>query len=113
MFRTLITCVTICVLALTSVAAGVARGQADPVGQMVICSGTGPVMVHMDATGKPTGPPVLCPDGVMALLAAVADPAPDVARSVTVADLAPTATHRPLAQDARIEGRARSPPPRA
>ena len=113
MIRKLITCLTICVLALTSVAAGVARGQADPVAQMVICSGSGPVMIHMDATGKPTGAPVLCPDGVMALLAAVADPTSAVVRTVTVIALAPTATHRPIAQGTWIEGRARSPPPRA
>ncbi len=112
MIRSLITCVALSVLVLTSVAAGVARGQADPVGQMVICSGHGPVMVHIDANGDPTGPPVLCPDGVLALLSAVAIAMPGAHPTQTVAHLTPTAPRALVAHRARTERRARSPPAR-
>ena len=55
-------------LALTGQAMAVARGEAAAVGQMVLCTGTGQVMVHVDAQGRPTGPPVICPDAALAML---------------------------------------------
>ncbi|MEO0700768.1 MAG: hypothetical protein AAFR34_12750 [Pseudomonadota bacterium] len=61
-------------LAVTSVAVGAVRGQADATGQIVICSGHGLMIVYTDADGAPTGAPHLCPDCVLKLLATV--PAP-------------------------------------
>jgi hypothetical protein len=49
-----------------------ARGQAMAVGQMVICIGSGPVTVHVDAQGHPVGPPHVCPDCALSLIASAA-----------------------------------------
>ena len=61
-------------LALTGQSMAVARGSTGPAGQMVLCTGTGPVMVYVDENGAPTGPPVFCPDYAQTLLTAVAQP---------------------------------------
>lgn len=99
-----------CLAGLTNLAAGAARGMADPAGRMVLCTGTGPVMVYVDEAGAPTGPPVLCPDGVAALfhVALAIPPAPaPVLREVRLARI----PHRSLLPlSVPVEGRARSPP---
>ncbi|PKP72647.1 MAG: hypothetical protein CVT84_17675, partial [Alphaproteobacteria bacterium HGW-Alphaproteobacteria-6] len=68
------------VLALTSVTMAVARGQTRVAGQVVLCSGYGMVLVGIDAAGNPVaeaeGGPAggtvhLCPDMVLAMLAAL------------------------------------------
>ncbi|EDM32162.1 hypothetical protein RTM1035_11938 [Roseovarius sp. TM1035] len=50
------------VLALTSQSLAVARGMAQPVGKIVLCTGTGPITVAVDAEGQPRATPHLCPD---------------------------------------------------
>jgi len=54
-------------LALTGQSMAVARGSTDVAGQMVLCTGTGPVTVYMDADGQPVPPPHHCPDCVVGL----------------------------------------------
>lgn len=49
-------------LALTGQSLAVARGAAQPVGEIVLCTGTGPVSVAVDAEGQPVATPHLCPD---------------------------------------------------
>ncbi|MGX0976645.1 hypothetical protein ACSSVY_002365 [Roseovarius sp. MBR-51] len=49
-------------LALTSQSLAVARGAAQPVGEIVLCTGTGPVTVTVDGEGQPVVTPHLCPD---------------------------------------------------
>ena len=49
-----------------------ARTRPLPAGMATLCTGTGPVMVHVDKDGQPVGPPVLCPDFALSLLQAVA-----------------------------------------
>ena len=46
---------------------GLAQGRGDTaaVGQAVICTGTGPVVIYLDDQGQPTGPPRYCPDFAM------------------------------------------------
>lgn len=65
------------ILAVTGQSMAVARGASDPAGQMVLCTGNGPVTVYMDADGNPAAAPHMCPDclasGFDAL--AAADPA--------------------------------------
>ena len=58
----------------------VARGQATALGSMVLCTGSGPVSVPVDAGGKPTGPAHICPDCALSLFAAQAAPPPALAR---------------------------------
>ena len=52
-------------LALTGQSMAVARGAAAATGQMVICTGTGPVAVYTDAEGAPTSAPYICPDAAL------------------------------------------------
>ena len=68
-------------VALTAHNAAALQGSRDAAGQMVICTGTGPVVVYMDSEGQPMPPPHSCPDCVMHLLDAVA-PSPAIAAPV-------------------------------
>ncbi|NVO57245.1 hypothetical protein HW561_15740 [Rhodobacteraceae bacterium B1Z28] len=59
-------------LVLTGQAVAASRGMEQAVGQMVLCTGTGPVVVYMDENGQPTSSPQYCPDYAQILLGAVA-----------------------------------------
>ncbi|WP_299643623.1 hypothetical protein [uncultured Ruegeria sp.] len=59
-------------LVLTGQGLAVSRGMDRAVGQMVLCTGTGPVVVYMDEDGQPTAPPHYCPDYALSLMGAVA-----------------------------------------
>lgn len=59
-------------LVLTGQGLAMSRGMDNAVGQMVLCTGTGPVVVYMDENGQPTAPPHYCPDYAISLLGAVA-----------------------------------------
>ena len=61
-------------LAMTSHSAAVARGAPGPTGQMVLCTGSGPVTVLVDAQGQPTGAVHICPEYALALFAALGLP---------------------------------------
>lgn len=63
------------IIVMTSVALGMARGQPGPAGAMVICAGTGAVVVPVDADGNPAGPRHYCPDCALSLLETGAFPA--------------------------------------
>ncbi|WP_050772460.1 hypothetical protein [Sagittula stellata] len=69
--RGLLAPLLIVVLAMTGLAAGMARGQATPVGSMEICRGLTVVEVAVDAEGRAIGHVHLCDDGMMALFASV------------------------------------------
>ena len=69
--RSLIAVLLAVVLALTSQSMAVARGSAAATGQMVLCTGTGPVAVFTDADGQPTSAPHICPDSALNVLLAV------------------------------------------
>lgn len=97
-------------LALTGQSLAIARAAPGPSGQMVLCTGSGPVMIYLDDTGAPAGPPVWCPDGALGLLDLAALPQPDApARALRPLDLpwpgaAQARAHAPAAP------RARAPP---
>jgi len=61
-------------LALTSVSLAVARGAAQPVGQMVLCTGEGTRTVLVDGKGRPATPPHICPDCLLAFYAVTPRP---------------------------------------
>ncbi len=61
-------------LLLTSLGMAVARGAPGASGRIELCTGTGPVMVDVDENGVPVGPPYICPDYALTLLAHVAAP---------------------------------------
>lgn len=61
-------------VALTAHSAAARQGERDAAGRMVICTGTGPVTIYVDSEGQPVTPPHHCPDCVMHVLDAVAQP---------------------------------------
>lgn len=97
-------------LALTGLYAAQMRAAPDATGQIVLCTGTGPVTVYVDDEGQPTRPPHHCPDCVIHLLVALEGPeqqrlapqAPDRAP-------APAAANAPMAQTT-ARATARGPP---
>jgi hypothetical protein len=70
-FRTYLALSLALMLALTGQSMAVARGATDAAGQMVLCTGTGPVTIFVDENGEPTSAPHICPDCALHLLAAV------------------------------------------
>ncbi len=58
---------------LTGQGLAASRGMDRAVGHMVLCTGTGPVVVYMDAEGQPTRPPHYCPDYALSVLGAIAE----------------------------------------
>ena len=59
-------------VAFTAQSAALARTMPDAAGHMVLCTGTGPVMVYFDENGEPTAPPQLCPEFALSLIVALA-----------------------------------------
>jgi len=68
-------------LTLTSQTMAIARGTPAPVGQAILCTGTGPVTVLVDAEGAPTGQVHICLDCALSILAGVTPP---LAEAITV-----------------------------
>ncbi|MFD2740816.1 hypothetical protein ACFSUD_14630 [Sulfitobacter aestuarii] len=64
-------------LGLTSQSMALARGNEAVTGQMVLCTGAGPVAVFVDAQGEPTDTPHICPDSALNLVFVLALPNPD------------------------------------
>ncbi|MGI9370461.1 MAG: hypothetical protein ACR2O2_16650 [Ruegeria sp.] len=82
-FRRYLAYVLSLLVILTGQGVAASRGINEAVGQMVLCTGSGPVVVYMDETGQPTKPPHYCPDFAVNLLGVVfveqptLPPAPD------------------------------------
>ncbi|MEN8893921.1 hypothetical protein [Planktotalea arctica] len=70
----------VALIALTAQSAALARTMPDAAGQIVLCTGNGPLMVYVDEEGQPTEPPHLCPDYALSLI---------VALDVVISDFAP------------------------
>lgn len=65
-------------IALTGLGVASSRGIDKIAGQMVLCTGSGPVVVYMDKDGQPTQAPHYCPEFALSLLSAVAIDQPTV-----------------------------------
>lgn len=68
---------SVVLIAISSVQLAAARGQSPAVGTMVICSGSGPLMVLVDETGQPTGGVMVCPDYALSVFADMDSAAPE------------------------------------
>ena len=55
------------ILVLTGQSMAVMRGMPGAAGEVVLCTGTGPIAIQVDSEGKPVGPPHICPDCAMSL----------------------------------------------
>ncbi|THD76382.1 hypothetical protein E7681_00645 [Thalassobius vesicularis] len=67
-------------LALTGQSMAVARGIPSASGQIVLCTGTGPISVLVDEKGQPVGKPHICPDCALTLFAALGEEPPQIMR---------------------------------
>ena len=106
-----ITALGLCLfLALTSVGLAVARGAAQPVAPMVLCTGEGPRTVLVDAEGQPATAPHVCPDCLLALYADTARRPLPLPRDAAVTACAPFADARHETSLARPVPLARAPP---
>lgn len=74
MFRTYLAVFCALLLVVTSHSMAQARGMTDADGQMVICTGTGPITVLVDAEGQPVERGHVCPDCAMSLFAGTSAP---------------------------------------
>ena len=98
------------VLTITAQTMAVARGVDAPAGEMVLCTGSGPVVVQFDAEGNPVGPMHYCPDCALALFDMVASAGvPGLARLWSDLSLRPVQPLPSLAYPVALV-RARGPP---
>ena len=102
-----------CVMTLTSVALGTARGQAGPAGQMVLCSGKGVLVVYMDENGEPTGAPHYCPDAALSFVDAVVQAQTAASQPAMAIRLRIAGTTHLLVPGPQRVRRARAPPVQA
>ena len=108
--RSYLTLFLVLVVTLTAHSAGAMRGMQDATGQMVICSGSGPVVISVDADGQPARAPGNCPDCIALGMDALAP-----VSHMQLALRRPQGNARPLTP-ARIQSRmplracARAPP---
>jgi len=105
-----LTLLLVLAVTLTAHSAGAMRGMRDAAGQIVICTGTGPVVIYVDADGQPARAPENCPDCIMLGMDAMAPPV-----HMQLAMRGPRGKAQPLVSD-RIQSRmplracARAPP---
>lgn len=74
LFRTTLALFLTATLVFTASSMAAARAAPGPAGQMVLCIGLQSVTVYVDEDGAPVTAPHICPDCVLALLAAVLPP---------------------------------------
>lgn len=60
----------------------IARGTPSASGEVILCTGTGPVSVLVDENGQPVGKPHICPDCALSVFAALGEDPPQVLRPV-------------------------------
>ena len=97
-------------LAPTGQSMAVARGMPGASGQMVICTGSGPVMISVDANGQPVGAAHICPEAALGLIQTAFDsPAPAAHKAASSVRLVALV---PLAKAGRftVAAQARAPP---
>ncbi|MEZ5714099.1 MAG: hypothetical protein R3D85_02320 [Paracoccaceae bacterium] len=100
-------------LAFTGQSMAVARGMPMAAGEVVLCTGQGPVTVEVDENGQPTGKTHICPDCALSLFAYAADRPVQPPRPSGRAE-ALRLPERPLAASApALDPAARGPPRRA
>lgn len=97
-------------LTFTGHSMAVARGMPDANGQIVLCTGTGPVVVLVDENGQPMGTPHICPDYAASLIAALAEAPIMIGRDAGLVGLEWPAAERAALSRAQLTPFARGPP---
>jgi hypothetical protein len=110
MIRTYTAIVLSVMLALTGQSMAQARTMPGPAGEIVLCTGQGPVSIQVDAEGNPTGPAHICPDCVAAMMLGLV-PAPTlIGRDADVSRPHWMAAALNLAGQPLVAAQARGPP---
>lgn len=98
-------------IAVTSQQMAMARGvMKDAQGQVILCSGQGPIVVTLDAQGDPIGPVHFCPDCALKVLAYVDVPITVKTRVIHIQTLTQTTVQTPEILLIPIPAQARDPP---
>lgn len=97
-------------LAVTSQSMAVSRGMSTAAGQMVICTGSGPITVYVDADGTPTTAAHSCADCIVALTDAVPVQSFELSRQKLAESQKAARVHQALEQNAALGFCARAPP---
>lgn len=109
-FRLSFSLFVVFVLAASSVTMAAARGQTRTAGELVICSGYGLTTIYIDDNGRPSRTVHICPDMVLALIAAHYNAPLLLTRPEGRASDLILVEARLTALRARAEVRARGPP---
>ena len=105
------TLVMVLTIAFANVGLGQARAMAPAEDFRVLCAGNGPVMIYVDASGRPTSPPQVCADCALALSAVMPDLRPQLNRQRHVSSSADLDGGRLHTGRAVVSRLARGPPP--
>ena len=108
--RAIIPALLALLVALTAQNMAVARGQPQAAGQIELCADGRIVTVAVDRQGNPIGPPRICPDVALALMAALAVPEPGAIPVVHIQRLAQDLESTDEISHVHIPARARDPP---
>ncbi|PCJ08223.1 MAG: hypothetical protein COB16_07740 [Rhodobacteraceae bacterium] len=108
--RSYLTLFLVLAVTLTAHSAGAMRGMRDAAGQMVICSGSGPMVIYVDSDGQPARAPYDCPDCISMSVDALTPPLQH--RQVAPVPLRTTALRAEIWVQSRmpIRATARAPP---
>ncbi|MDX1780615.1 MAG: hypothetical protein R3256_04770 [Thalassovita sp.] len=97
-------------LTLTGQSMAVARGMPNAEGEIVLCTGTGPVSVLVDKDGAPVGPPHICPDCALTLFALHDQPPVQVMRPLGQVFVLRIDVGRSMSAGEAVPATARGPP---
>ena len=109
--RILSTLVMVLTIAFANVGLGQARAMAPAEDFRILCAGNGPVMIYVDASGRPTSPPQVCADCALVLSAVMPDLMPQLNSQRQVSSLVDLGGGRLNTGRAVVSRLARGPPP--
>lgn len=98
------------VLVFTGQSMALARFMAAPTGEMVLCTGTGPIAILVDEEGQPVGKPHICPDCALSFFAAVSDVPDAPVRPLAVSDVVYDCAEKRASSSGAVRAVARGPP---
>lgn len=97
-------------LALTGQSMAVARGTPSASGEIILCTGTGPISVLVDENGQPVGKPHICPDCALSVFAALGEEPPQLLRPEGRVTALRIEIGKHEADSQSVPARARGPP---
>ncbi|QIZ80555.1 hypothetical protein [Thalassovita gelatinovora] len=108
--RSYLALVLAALLTLTGQSMAVARGMPNAAGEIVLCTGFGPISVLVDQNGQPVGKPHICPDYALSLFALHEGPPLQFLRPLGQVVTLQIETGRVVAMGDIVPATARGPP---